>query len=340
MVTIKDVARVAKVSPSTVSRVVRGQGKVGKKCRAKVQKVIDEMGYIPNLSARALVSGGTDLIGVVTPDLFFPFFGSIAHGVELAASDAEYQIMMRNSKDDPKLEMEAVNSLREHGCKNIILHSKWTDETTLKNYAEHVPGLVLINRFVPDLATRSVWLDNIAGGRMTAEHLFKNGHQNIAVICTNINNRDQEERLDGLRQGCQANGMHIPEENIIYNPDGLPMDEEYCNNAIAELYSRNSKFTAIVAYNDVQAIKVMNALYDAGKMVPDDVSVMGFDNLNLASMCRPGLTTVEYPIIEMAKYATKLSLELTNSDIAEVRRTHLFMPRIIERKSVADLSNK
>jgi len=75
-------------------------------------------------------------------------------------------------------------------------------------------------------------------------------------------------------------------------------------------------------------------------MVPDDVSVMGFDNLNLASMCRPGLTTVEYPIIEMAKYATKLSLELTNSDIAEVRRTHLFMPRIIERKSVADLSNK
>ncbi len=337
MVTIKDVARVAKVSPSTVSRVVRGQGKVGKKCRAKVQKVIDELSYIPNLSARALVNRRTELIGVVTPDLFMPFFGSIAHGAEIAAREAGYQIMMRNSQDDPRLEAEAVNSLREHGCQNIILHSKWADTETLKSYAKQIPGFVLINRFEPDLATRSVWLDNIAGGRMIAEHLYKNGHRDIAVIGSLIDNRDLQDRISGIRQGLQANGLNLPDENIIYHNPAQDSGEEHAINAVAKLYQCNAKFTTIVTYNDVMAIRVLNALYDGGKQVPTDVSVMGFDNLYLASICRPGLTTVEHPIIEMAKYATKLSLELANEDNDEIQRTHLFMPKVVERKSVGSI---
>ncbi|MCP4272901.1 MAG: LacI family transcriptional regulator [Gammaproteobacteria bacterium] len=338
MVTIKDVARVAKVSPSTVSRVVRGQGKVGKKCRAKVQKVIDELGYIPNLSARALVNRRTELIGVVTPDLFMPFFGSIAHGAEIAAREAGYQIMMRNSQDDPKLEAEAVNSLREHGCQNIILHSKWADAETLKTYAKQIPGFVLINRFEPDLATRSVWLDNVAGGRMIAEHLYKKGHRDIAVIGSPVDNQDLQDRISGIRQGLQAKGLNLPDENIIYHNPEQDNGEEHAINAVAKLFQRSVKYTAIVTYNDVMAIRVLNALYDSGKQVPADVSVMGFDNLNLASICRPGLTTVEYPIIEMAKYATKLSLELTNEDNDEIQRTHLFMPKIVERKSVGSIN--
>ncbi len=342
MVTIKDVARVAKVSPSTVSRVVRGQGKVGKKCRAKVQKVIDELGYIPNLSARALVNRKADIIGVVTPDLFLPFFGSIAHGAEIAAREAGYKIMVSNSQDDPDAETEAVNSLREHGCQNIILHSKWADEAKLQRYTEQIPGFVLINRFVPELATRSVWLDNIAGGRITANHLYKNGHRDVAVIGADVKNQDQQDRLNGLKQGFQDHGISIPDNNIVFRDRGEVNEEydDYCARAIRELYNeRNAKFTAIVTYNDVMAIRVMNAIFYSGKRVPDNVSVMGFDNLDLSTICRPGLTTIEYPIIEMAKYATKLSLELTNKEIGEVQRTHLFMPKVVERKSVVNIQD-
>ncbi|MBH0022397.1 LacI family DNA-binding transcriptional regulator [Pseudoalteromonas sp. SWXJ133] len=336
MVTIKDVARVADVSPSTVSRVVRGEGKVGKKCRAKVQKVIDEMGYRPNTNARALVSRRSELVGIVTPALHKPFFGSIAFGAETAARQKSFQVMMRNSHNDPEHEIDAINSFREHGCENIILHSKSGSVDDLKDLAEKIPGLVFINRFIPELASRCVWLDNVSGGRMTADYLYSQGHRDIALVSLNLNN-DQEERIRGVRQFFQSKGIPIPEENIVeHSPvkDVVSNIEEYCVYAVKELYKRNANFTAIVAYNDEMAVCLMNALFDIGKRVPEDVSVMGFDDLDIAHKCRPALTTIRYPIIEMSEYATKLSLQMTLEKEDIVQRTHLFMPTLVVRKSV------
>jgi len=341
MVTIKDVARVAGVSPSTVSRVVRGQGKVGKKCRAKVQKIIDEMGYRPNTNARALVSQRAELVGIVTPALHKPFFGSIAYGAEMAARKKSFQVMMRNSHNEPEHEIDAINSLREHGCENIILHSKGGDPEELKQLAEKIPGLVFINRFLPDLASRCIWLDNVSGGRMIGDYLYKQGHKDIAIASLNIHYNDQQDRISGVTQFYASKSINIPKLNIVCRTeagDDVTTLEEYCRFAIDELYKRNAKFTAIVAYNDEMAICLMNALFDIGKRVPDDVSVIGFDDLDFAHKCRPALTTVRYPIVEMSQYATKLSLQMTLEKEDVVERTHLFMPKLIERKSVKKIT--
>jgi LacI family transcriptional regulator len=341
MVTIKDVARVAEVSPSTVSRVVRGEGKVGKKCRAKVQKIIKEMNYRPNTNARALVSKRTELVGIVTPALHKPFFGSIAYGSETAARKKSFQVMMRNSQNDPQHEIDAINSLREHGCENIILHSKGGDPETLKELAEQITGLVFINRFLPDLASRCIWLDNLSGGRIAADYLFKQGHKEVAIVSLSLDNQDQQDRINGVTQSYAARGIVIPKDNVIHRVsagDTVTNLDEYCAYAINELYRREAKFTAIVAYNDEMAVSLMNALFDIGKNVPDDVSVIGFDDLDFAHKCRPALTTVRYPIVEMSEYATQLSLQMTLEKENVVERTHLFMPTLVERKSVKNLN--
>ncbi|WP_440875662.1 LacI family DNA-binding transcriptional regulator [Thalassotalea sp. PLHSN55] len=341
MVTIKDVAREAGVSPSTVSRVVRGQGKVGKKCRAKVQKIIDEMGYRPNTNARALVSQRSELVGIVTPALHKPFFGSIAYGAEKAAREVAFHVMMRNSQNEPEAEIDAINSLREHGCENIILHSKFGDPDTLKTMAEKISGLVFINRFLPDLASRCIWLDNVSGGRMAADYLYKQGHKDIAIVSFIRENEDQRDRINGVKQSFAGHGLTIPTENIILREDAgteVSNMQEYCTYAVKELLSRDIRFTAVIAYNDEMAIGIMNALFDMGKNVPEDISVIGFDDLDIAQKCRPSLTTVHYPIVEMAEYATKLSLQMTLEKSEAPGRTHLFMPSVIERKSVKNIN--
>lgn len=147
MATIKDVARVAGVSTATVSRVVHHGGQVGDACRARVKKVIAELGYRPNTNARALVSKKSDTLGVVTPRLSMTFFGTLAAGVENAARENSYKLLMSNSLYETETELEAIESLREHSCNAIILHSEYSDEKTLQELARQVPYLVLINRF-------------------------------------------------------------------------------------------------------------------------------------------------------------------------------------------------
>ncbi|MBU3018829.1 LacI family DNA-binding transcriptional regulator [Paraglaciecola agarilytica] len=333
MVTIKDVARVAGVSPSTVSRVVRGAGKVGKKCRAHVQSVIVEMGYYPNINARALVSQKAEMVGIVTPNFASPFFGSISSGVAAAAKAANYKVMMSNSSGEVDAEIEAINSLREHGCSNIILHSKLSSEETLEKLALNIDGLVIINRQVDSLAERCVWLDNVAGGRMSAEYLLKKGHTKFAVIACDRDNQDAEDRLFGIQKAISRAGLSIPTENIVIVRPSLANGYK----AAEALVKSGVEFTALIAYNDVMAIGASNALQDLGYRIPQDVSIIGFDDSLLAQICRPNLTTMLYPVHDMAFHATELSIQLTTQKEAVGNRTHLFMPTLVERDSVLDM---
>ncbi|WP_045855636.1 LacI family DNA-binding transcriptional regulator [Teredinibacter purpureus] len=332
MVTIKDVARVAGVSTATVSRVVHDGGQVGDACRARVKKVIQELGYRPNTNARALVSKTSDTIGVVTPKLSMTFFGCLAAGVEITAREQQLKMLMSNSLYETKTELEAINSLREHQCNAIILHSEYSDEKTLTQLAEEIPGLVLINRFIPSLAQRCVWLDNEAGAREVTEYLIRRGHRKIAVISSVYQNNDPKSRLIGVTDAMKANDLAIDPACIQESTANMRGGEE----AVHALIANGCEFTAVVAYNDLMAVGAMNALQNAGIRVPEDVSVVGFDDLYIAKACRPTLTTMHYPVEEMASYAAELAIDLSSGKERLSNRTHLFMPILKERNSVAD----
>lgn len=333
MATIKEVAKVAGVSTATVSRVIHNGGQVGDACRARVKKVIKELDYRPNSNASALAGKIANTIGVVTPKLSMSFFGSLASGVEKAARENNYKLLMSNSLYETKSELDAIESLREHNCKAIILHSEYSDEKTLIKLAEKIPGLVLINRYIPQLANRCVWLDNFSGSETATQYLVDKGHTDFAVITSIYQNRDPGNRLDGIKKALNSNKLVLSPENIEEATANIDGGEQ----AVKTLIAKGRKFSAILAYNDLMAIGAIHALFSAGLRVPEDVSVIGFDDLIVGKACRPRLTTMHYPVEEMASYATKLAIQLSEPDNKPSNQTHLFIADIVERDSVLDL---
>jgi LacI family transcriptional regulator len=334
LVTLKEVAKIAGVSTATVSRVVNEQAKVGKKCRERVKKIIEEVGYRPNFIAKSLADKSSNTIGIVTPNLSMSFFSSLACGSEHAARENGYSLVMRNSLYETKSELDAIKSLRDHNCQSIILHSEYSDEQMLIKLAKEIPGLVFINRFIPELAERCVWLDNQAASQTATQYLISKGHKDIAVITSVYQNRDPATRVQGVQVAMMQNSLKLNPNLIAESTANMEGGEQ----AVKALLSSKEKFTAIVAYNDLMAIGAIHALFNAGLNVPKDVSVFGFDDLDVSRACRPKLTTMHYPIEEMAAYATNLAVRLVNEPEKNFSNTHLFMANLVERDSVADLS--
>ncbi|WJG10096.1 LacI family DNA-binding transcriptional regulator [Aliiglaciecola sp. LCG003] len=334
MVTIKDVARVAGVSTATVSRVIHNGGQVGDACRARVKKVIQELKYSPNTNAQALVSKTNNTIGVVTPKLSMSFFGTLASGVEHTAREKGYKLLMANSLYETQSELDAINSLRNHNCQAIILHSEYSDEDTLVQLAKDIPGLVVVNRYIPAIANRCVWLDNQSGAKRATEYLLAHGHREFAVVTSIYQNRDPDIRLQTIKQTLEQHDLKLDKQAVAESTANIEGGEQ----AVKELLASGSKFTALMAYNDLMAIGAIHALFAAGLRVPEDVSVFGFDDLPVARACRPRLTTMRYPIEEMSAYAADLAIKLSDPKQTPSSQTHLFIPELVERDSVRDIS--
>ncbi|EWH09578.1 LacI family transcriptional regulator [Catenovulum agarivorans DS-2] len=334
MPTLQDVAKHAQVSTSTVSRVLSGKGKFTTEVQTRVQNAIKLLDYQPNSNAQALASNRVSLVGFITPSISAPFYGQIASGGEIAARAHKYRTLIANSFRNTDEELEAIRSFQAQGCKNIILHSmSFTDEQLIE-LANKIDGLVILGRFVEQIANRCVWLDNVKGGQMAAEYLIANGHEDIAILSYAQTQCDPSQRINGARIAFANAGLNLPQDSIIFN-QGQIADGSW---SVNKLLDSGKHFSAILAYNDLIAVGACKELIKRGYKVPEDVSVIGFDNLFFAEICTPELTTVNYPIKEMASYAVELSIKLTEQPDAYVERTHLFMPSIVERSSVKRLS--
>lgn len=333
MVTIKDVAKVAGVSTATVSRVVNGQGKVGEQCRARVTKVIQELGYRANYTPPHIIKDAP-IVGLVTPKISMAFFGSLAAGAEKAAREKGLHLMMCNSMYESQTELESINSLVRQGCKSIILHSEYSEKDKIVELSKQIPGLVLINRFIPEISERCVWFDNNTSAQTATNYVLDKGHKDIAVITSIYQNGDPMARLLAVKQAMMMRGIQLADDRVIESTANIKGGEE----ATKQLLASGQKVTAIIAYNDLMAIGAMHALFEAGIKVPEEISVVGFDDLPISKACLPKLTTMNYPIEEMAKYAVELSLSLAKEEAKHSKQTHLFMADLVERQSVADIT--
>lgn len=331
MVTLKDVADLAGVSTSTVSRVVSGRNIVAKDLKEKVEKAIKKTGYTPNMNARALANKNAGAIGLVTPDLSLAFFGTLAAGVIDAADEMGIIVDICNSKSGSTSKLNAVNTLRKRGFKNIILDELHCSDNEIIELSKDIPGLVLINRFIPQIANKCVCIDNVMGGLLTANYILDKGHKEIAFITSNSDIPDPLDRIHGAKQAITQKGLNADKCLTIANTPSIEGGKQ----AVIELLEKNQHVTALIAYNDNMATGAMNELQDRGFKVPEDISVIGFDDLAISQVCRPALTTMHYPIREMATYAVKLSLDLTAKNKEQLNKTHRFVPSIVQRQSVA-----
>ncbi len=312
MATIKDIAQAAGVSLATVSRVINNGPKVGNDTRKRVKKIMEEMGYRPNANARALVTKRSASLGVVIAELHDPFFAMLAHGVESITRKNNVQILLSAGSIEKETELRAIETLLEHRVEAMVVHSKALDDETLIGFANQVPGFVLINRYIPEIANRCVWLDNVTGGRLMAEYAINQGHEHVAVISSQYRIDDPNHRLEGIRNAVNNANLSLPESMIEY----ATPDQEGGELAMQNLLATGAKFTA------------------HGISVPEQVSVMGYDDVLLAKYCRPKLTTLRYPVEMMAAKAAELALKYASGSKPEDGLTFKYTPTVVKRDSM------
>ncbi|MGB5444885.1 MAG: substrate-binding domain-containing protein [Psychromonas sp.] len=333
MVTIKDVAKEAGVSIATTSRAINNAPHTSESAIIAVNKAIKKLGYRPNANARSLVSKSSNAIGVLVNDVSAPFFGSMVKAIEKIASKQEKQLLIGSGYHNAIKERNAINLLLNSSCKSLVIHSKGLSDQELTNLAAEIPGMVLINRIVPDIASRCIALDNHKGSYIATEYLIHNGHKHIAYICSSHDIEDAHDRKAGYLDALRDNGIEARDEYIEYSePDELGGEQ-----AMINLIAKNIPITAIATYNDDMAAGCLVLLQENGVRIPEDMSVIGFDDSHIARFIYPRLTTIRYPIQVMANEAVKMALQLANNQEASQNEQRLFMPTLVRRASVANI---
>jgi len=333
MATIKDVAKEAGVSIATTSRVINNAPHTSQSAIIAVKKAMAKLGYRPNANARALVSKSSNTIGVLVNDVSSPFFGTMVKAIETIASEQSKQLLIGSGYHDPIKERNAINLLINSRCESLVIHSKGLSDSELTDLAGEIPGMVVINRIVPAIADHCIALDNHKGAYMATEYLIKNGHQHIGYICSSHEIEDAADRKAGYMDALRDHGIEIRDEYIEYNePNELGGEQ-----ATVNLIAKNTPITAIATYNDDMAAGCLVLLHENGIRIPEDMSVIGFDDGHIARYIYPRLTTIHYPIQVMAKEAVKLSLQLANNEKIQRTANKLFVPTLVRRASVINI---
>jgi Transcriptional regulators len=331
MATIKDVARLAGVSIATVSRVINNSTKTGEAAREAVKRAMEELNYLPDANARALVSRVNDTIGCMVFDVADPFFGDMVKAIEIECRAHHKHLLIGNGAHDIAQERETIELLISKRCEALIIHSKALSDEELIGYANKVPGMVFVNRFIPAMPSRCIWLDNHYGSYTITQHLIELGHKHIACIASKYDIEDATDRIRGYQDAMKDHGLN-PNEIAIERAEP---NQEGGEQAIQNMLGRGMPFTAVVAYNDMMATGIISVLIDNGFKVPEDVSVVGFDDVIVARFCRPKLTTMRYPISLMAARATQMAMQLATGDTPDESSSQIFRPVLIRRQSSA-----
>jgi LacI family transcriptional regulator len=305
-VTIKDVAKLANVSISTVSRVINGSKPVSPEIAQRVNEVISETGYIPNPVARSLVMKKSRLIGAIVPDIATFYIGEILNAMEEIAKTYEYDILLFNSYGDVEREVEMIEKMVSKQVEGIVLMSHFPDERHYKILQDHRMPSVIINRKTENEDTLSVVIDHRAATKKAIEHLLDLGHQDIALIrCDDSEETFGNDQFLGYKEALEEKG-------IRYNPELVLAGDfkaETAYKEVTQLLENGQVPTGIVATTDDMAIGVINAIIDCGYKVPEDISVVAFQNTRIASLFRPKLTTIAQPVYDMGAIALRLLIK-------------------------------
>lgn len=298
-VTIRDVAAEAGVSVATVSRVFNRKGPIREETFRRVMDVAAAMQYVPHAGARSLSTRSTRTIGVVLPDLHGEFFSEVIRGIDLAARERGYHVLLSGSHADRE-EMRAVVQAVRGLVDGLIVMSPDLDANALIEELPRGLPVVLLNSKTE--ARASITIDNAAGAREVVKHLASLGHRRIAFLSGPAHNADAEQRRRGFRSGARAHGIEALEVEGNFTEDSG-------YEAIGKVLAAAERPTAVFAANDSMAIGALSALRDANIRVPEQMALVGFDDIPIARFLDPPLTTVKVPIAELGRRGLQILLE-------------------------------
>lgn len=330
MATIYEVSELAGVSLATVSRVMNGSSSVSDKTRKKVEDAMHQLGYRPNSIAQSLASNRSNSIGVLIPELQGPFFGFLMSGVETRLREANKHVIFTAGHSEEDTEKEGIEFLLSRNCDALILHVEAVSDEYLIELSKNRVPIVIINRVVEELKDLCIYLDNRVGGYLAAKAVLDKGHKKIAYISGPTWKIDSNDRLYGHKVALEEAGIEFDEE-LLYVGD---FKQECGTLGINELVHKNKPFTALVCANDETACGAMAMARKLKLDLPHDLSIVGFDNLLYASYLYPTLTTLNYPVLNMAKMAVELILKEVYQH-KSLKIVNQFSPKLVERNSVA-----
>jgi len=296
---IKDIARIARVSHPTVSRALHNSPLVNPQTAARIWKIANESGYRASAIARGLVNRRTRTIGLVVTTVADPFTCEVVSGIEQSAGDCGYSVFLADSNADPAREQKIVQSFAERRVDGIIVTSSRVGALYLPLLSEMQVPIVLVNDQHPGAFVHSVMIDNRGGTRAAVAHLIGLGHRRIAYIGDRLGYQSDTERHAGYTDALEAASISVLPA-LTAHGDGKPQGAIEAMNALLEL---SEPPTAVCCYNDMSALGAMRAIRLRGLQVPEDISVVGFDDLFLSSYTQPPLTTVRQPMRRMGQLA-------------------------------------
>ena len=338
-ITIKDVANIANVSITTVSRVFNGSEGVSAKTRRRVLKVIKELGYSPSAMASGLKTRLSKSIGIAVPDTMGDFYGEIINGIEIVATKNEYSLVISLNHRIVREELSAVNFFKAKKVDGAILVTTSGDDDYIRSLIDEGYNIVLLDRDPHGLKVDTVKIDNFRGGYIATEYLLNLGHSAILFIQGVPYIDSSKERFNGYKKALKDN-------KIKFNPDFILSGDFTVNSGYLSikkyLEEHGLNFTANFAANDQMAIGAMKALNDKGISVPDEVSIVGFDDSCISPYVIPPLTTIKQRREEMGKVAAELLLDRINSRHKEEKtpRQIIIPVELIKRESAISLSSK
>ncbi|KQL35114.1 LacI family DNA-binding transcriptional regulator [Psychrobacillus sp. FJAT-21963] len=329
--TIKDIAREAGVSITTVSRVLNNKEEgMSKETREKVLAVMQEANFQPNKLARGLVTKRSSMLGLIVPNISNPFFPELCRGAEDEANKRNYSLIICNSDDQLQKEENYLRLLKEQQVDGILLSSKNRLSQTSKVLLQSgkVP-YVLFDRGEEANKQSGVFLDNERGGYLAGKHLTDLGHTQIACMTGPSEILNSQQRLSGFQRALMEASIEIPPSLILVG--GFQMDKAY---QVAKEFLNNNTVTAIFAANDLMACGIYQAAHEIGIQIPEQLSIVGFDDISLVSALIPKLTTVRQDTYGMGRKAIEL---LINEIEKKESEAIVFEPTLIVRESTKQI---
>ncbi|MFB9133819.1 LacI family DNA-binding transcriptional regulator [Vibrio olivae] len=332
MVTMLDVAKKAGVSKATVSRVLNGKNIVRPDVVSAVFKAIQETGYRPNLLARQLATQQTNFVGLVITNALFngPYFSSLVYHAATFTEQRQHQLVIADGKHSAQDERDAINFLTDMRCKGIVVYPKYLSDEQLGEIIDKSPiPIVVVNHQVTQHPQCTVASDHYQSACRVMQHMVEKGHQSIAFIAGRENSFTGTQRLKAYRDMCHQHALDT-DPRLVVQGDWTPQSGYL---AAKQLIASGAEFSAILAGNDEMALGAIKALFEHGYRVPEDVSIAGFDNINLADFVTPSLTSVSIPLEQMAQKGVLMIL----GEHEQAQQLSI-QGELIERNSIFDRS--
>lgn len=328
-ITIKDIANLAGVSKTTVSKIINNKDQsISEATRQKVLNLMKEYNYVPNKLAQSLVTKKTKTIGLIIPDIRNPFFTEIARGAEDKASKEGYNLIFCNTDDKVSKEEIYLDMLVEKMIDGIVFAPSSKSSSEDKKYKNIKVPIVLVDKDINiENVKGTVKVDNLQGTYEATKHLIKNGHKNILYLSGPLENNISIDRLNGYKKALEEDGIIYRQNYILEGYYSTKWGQEIINEI-----DMGVNYSAICCANDLIAIGAIRSLKENNKRVPEDISVTGFDDINIANIIDPPLTTVKQPAYEIGYKSAQLLIDVLENRCDNIKHK-IFAPEFIIRNS-------